>query len=816
MTTSQTYGLKAPQIEYPTDGSVVPVNRFVWYPVEIGLPQAQPEKLAHKKIAIMGGQEQVALRLAATLHDQGAEIFLFRPENEDPEMAVTAFRDLVGPVDGVIDLNLDEDFSLIGRDSWERPLGQTVAMLKACYDDWMDESDTNRIFYLVVTHLGGKMGYDRQEIVQPLGGIWAGLAKSVPRELPNCNVKIVDFGRADFGRLDQLLAAELYDWGVFEVGYQNGRRYTLAARRETPGPASLSITPDDTILISGGARGIGFAMARGLAENFGCRVIITGRNPLPTELKAWMSMDDDTFNKYLKSQFKAVSSGKPVSMIKRETEHLKTLRELYLHMREVDIEGLKIEYRVCDFNSAEQVNSLLQWIGLGLSGIIHNAGIDTPVRMRAKAVDDFVRTVRIKVRGFVNIYQAVQDRPLKFFCNVGSLAGRMGGMIGQIDYAAGNEVIARLGFWAAGQNNFPVKTICWPTWEKLGVIANFEAALKYTSAINVEEGVYRWQRELITADHNEVMYLGSVGKALSPVQLGGFLKISEISNIDRLYTQFHYLGQVTNFQIFHSIRSHNQIDLKVAPCFYDFAVEGSPAMPVSLLLEYALSVGGWVVPEGWQEENLLEIHDLWINLKELKAGPAAFCFEKEGTGSRQNGKWVVEVRLTRIANTGESGQPTSQPLATMKLVHGLHLAQDEIGLPTNNAGQKVFTTQQGSKSAFAWAGYIFKPAKWSKGLDESYWGQTQPCRPSDLWTTPYFPASVLPSSHLENILKASLYLQTPPSSNWLGVERITFFGAQQEPLMIKGNLSGNSWSVLDAQGKVCLKLDGIRYRAEPQ
>jgi hypothetical protein len=41
-------------------------------------------------------------------------------------------------------------------------------------------------------------------------------------------------------------------------------------------------------------------------------------------------------------------------------------------------------------------------------------------------------------------------------------------MIGEIDYAAANAGLSIAGAWAAQRAPFPVMTVCWPTWERLG------------------------------------------------------------------------------------------------------------------------------------------------------------------------------------------------------------------------------------------------------------------------------------------------------------------------------------------------------------
>ena len=44
--------------------------------------------------------------------------------------------------------------------------------------------------------------------------------------------------------------------------------------------------------------------------------------------------------------------------------------------------------------------------------------------------------------------------------------GRLGGMVGQLEYAAANEALARLGRWADRLAGYPVMTLAWPTWDR--------------------------------------------------------------------------------------------------------------------------------------------------------------------------------------------------------------------------------------------------------------------------------------------------------------------------------------------------------------
>ncbi|MBV9282697.1 MAG: cytochrome, partial [Chloroflexi bacterium] len=337
-------------IAYPEDGSVRPVTRVVWSPVPVAPPPEQPsEALAGKRIVILGGGEETAARIAATLRKHGAGVHRYTPAGVGLVDDAAAFTARYGPLDGIIDLNLETPFHVDGADAWQRPLQQSVALLKACYADWVEETDSRRLFYLAVTRLGGRMGFAGDACRQPLGGLWAGFAKTLPIEIPNCNVRVLDLSPPDEENIQDIIARELYRWGWFEIGYAHGVRHTLVPQRAELDAFPVSLGPDDTILVSGGSRGIGFALARNLAMDAGCRVIVTGRTPLPRGDEPWLVMDDATFQRYRKDLYRRTGSDGSLVSVRRSAERIARQRELALHLQEARSAGLRLEYRVCDF-----------------------------------------------------------------------------------------------------------------------------------------------------------------------------------------------------------------------------------------------------------------------------------------------------------------------------------------------------------------------------------------------------------------------------------------------------------------------------------
>lgn len=751
-----------PVISYPEDGSILPVKRYEWRPIELASAEPQPAALAGKKILLIGGASEVIAPIAESLRAYDAYVYHYDLIEDPDDAQLQELKKGIGRLDGMIDFNMEETFSLSDGHQWESAFARTFRVIRAFYQEWAEETDARRLFYIAVTQMGGKMGYGESSLKQPLGGIWAGLAKSLPREIPNCNAKVIDVGPQDKTELGRLLVHELYNWGVFEVGYQEGVRYGLYAEHAPLDSPVLSLDEHDTVLISGGSRGIGFALAQQLARHHGCRVVVTGREALPSEDEQYVALTEDQFKKFQYDRLRSIAPGESVAALRKQFERMDRQRQLVRHMEQVKSEGLRIDYVPCDFTDAYQVAGLVEELGPGLGGVIHNAGIEETVRFNQKRLQDCMATIRIKVNGFIHLAGALQGKKLAFFCSVGSLSGRWGGMVGQIDYSAANEALTRLGFWASGASVLPVQTICWPTWDRLGLITNYRAALKYASAINVEEGIYHWHKNLLSGTIGECIYMGKVGKALVPMQVNGFLPCSiiEAPGIERIHSQVFFLGEVVHFRLFHSIHSISHIDRRTAAFLDDVRLDGEPMIPVSVLLEYGISLAEWVVPEGWLDLQLTSLNQVRFNLQALCFGKEGeqFVLEKKATGQWNGDQWIVNVTLDKPGPDAPIRLGSFQ-LVYAKMEHAAQAQQaeqlrtDEIlsSIPRREAAASNLS----SATSWTWSGHVFSHARPVPASDGGVRLEIPDCPSSRLWTVPHLPGLQLPVNVLENMLRAA-------------------------------------------------------------
>ena len=144
-------------------------------------PPSEPRRpVAGRNVLVLGGTPHEQSATVAELRRRGARAMVvpLPVETEDTDAVARLAGAVVraaGRVDLVVDFNVAPPFQPKRHDKWRRALAQTVAVLQSVHDEWTAESDARRCGYLAVTVMGGRMGYDRCGVVQPLGGVSGGL-----------------------------------------------------------------------------------------------------------------------------------------------------------------------------------------------------------------------------------------------------------------------------------------------------------------------------------------------------------------------------------------------------------------------------------------------------------------------------------------------------------------------------------------------------------------------------------------------------------------------------------------------------------------
>jgi polyketide synthase PksN len=238
-----------------------------------------------------------------------------------------------------------------------------------------------------------------------------------------------------------------------ECCYRNKRRYEPgltpvqrdAEMQKLAIPASYS--PNDVLLLTGGSKGIGAAIAEHLVSRGAKNLIIMGREELP-EPSEWQ--------KSLGNQEQPERQEK----IKR----LQFLRD----------QGVRVRYYNTALTDEAGMEAMVQEIRQDwgpITGVFHCAGVvsKNPAFFK-KALQDFEAVCEPKMKGLVTLHQAVSKEPLEFFIlfsSISSIAPSLAS--GQSDYAMANAYLDYYALCQAGEGKTYFRSIQWPAWGETGM-----------------------------------------------------------------------------------------------------------------------------------------------------------------------------------------------------------------------------------------------------------------------------------------------------------------------------------------------------------
>ena len=486
------------------------------------------------------GQSVVLLRSAEKGVTLGDGIYAADLEDEaDVERVLSEIRQRVGRIAGLIHaMPLASHCVATGQEQWltraRRDTKSFFLLCRGLLDDLDASAKKGLSFVLAPTSLGGGLGFadpsEPDEFHAGQGGV-LGFAKCLAQETNGVLIRGVDFpSDAETTSVCDALLAELSTPdGPFEVGYQNGQRMTwlpVAGELDASVP-QIRLDADSVILLTGGARGITSAIAIELAKRYQCHLVLVGRSPVPS------AESGDTVGLESAAELKAAliakrqTNGKDVvpSDVEHEFQSIRRNREIRSTIAEIRSAGSKVTYDSLDVRDeaalATLINKIRKHYGR-LDGVIHGAGVIEDKLIRDKTSESFDRVFDTKVKSAWNIRQHVAGDDLQFCVFFASVASRYGNK-GQADYAAANEVLAKLAVdldrrWAAR-----VVAIDWGPWSSIGMVSHLEKHLakRGVTLISPADGTDHLLRELVFGmkGETEVIIAGGAERLAVPQKL---------------------------------------------------------------------------------------------------------------------------------------------------------------------------------------------------------------------------------------------------------------------------------------------------------
>lgn len=306
----------------------------------------------------------------------------------------------------------------------------------------------------------------------------AALAKTAMKEWPKASVKAIDL---DFNTpvavMAEQLCEELFRGGLEkEIGFlADGTRLAAGVEIAERGLGQTrALAPRDTLLVSGGARGITSHAVLALARKQPLRFILLGRTAhsdvFPDGLEGAETVQELTKRLYER----ASAEGKRPSPLElqRQAKAIAASREIRDTIERLRQLGSEVCYVHADITNTESLFSALKPITAKwgpIRGIVHGAGVLADKRIKDKQDDAFHSVFSTKVAGFQAMLGAVDAEALKLIVIFSSVAAREGNA-GQCDYAMANEVLNKMAHQLrrslrASGSDVVVKALNWGPWE---------------------------------------------------------------------------------------------------------------------------------------------------------------------------------------------------------------------------------------------------------------------------------------------------------------------------------------------------------------
>ncbi|MEX5634291.1 beta-ketoacyl synthase N-terminal-like domain-containing protein [Parafrankia sp. FMc2] len=352
-----------------------------------------------------------------------------------------------------------------------------------------------RAAFATITRLDGGLGLrGTAPAAQGLLGGAAGVVKTLAREEPALFCRALDIDPVHTpAALAQLALTELWDAAtdLLEVGVDaDGTRWTVrpgpfgAGARPGAGPAADAevdatepatapvLGRDETVIVTGGGRGVTADCVRALATRVPAHFVLLGRTAADADPGWADGIPDAGLLAAAAADLAARAGTGGARPTPRQAEAARrdvlARREIRDTLAALEAVGASATYLSVDIADRAAVTAALAPYRGVASALVHGAGALADSALTAKTPDAVRRVLTPKLTGLRNVLGALGDgpgSPLRHLVLFTSVAGLMGNP-GQADYAAANEALGRLAAgWKQTEPARHVTAIDWGAWD---------------------------------------------------------------------------------------------------------------------------------------------------------------------------------------------------------------------------------------------------------------------------------------------------------------------------------------------------------------
>ncbi|GHG99482.1 type I polyketide synthase [Comamonas sp. JC664] len=480
-------------------------------------------------------------------------------------------------------------------------------------------------------------GVGARRCLHPMSGLYAGLLKSIGREVPARNVHAISTTamslQAALELAEDELSAEPQGTPAIEVCFDGSRR-CVRVLRETAVTADRASTLDSNsvVLLTGGGRGVTAVLAGALLKRHGCKVVLIGRSDpeeAPQHVLEAREEDLPQVEREFYASELARNVGTRMPELRKRFERFLAARELKATLEELARLPGTMRYRVADVTRAEDVDRVVREVAdtYGrLDLVVHGAGTQTSKKLNRRRLGELRTNLGTKLLGLRNLHEACASRfaqPVAF--HVLTSAFSYIGNDGQADYGAANEALDRLCAWVSDASR-EVRwcSVGWLAWDGIGMTRGSEYRVLGASR----------QLRGIRAEEGEALFLQLVdGRPREAINV-------QLTDSERGFYGLEVLpADTAAAPVHHPL----VVDAGSVPCLEDHLVRGTPTLPGAWALDLMLQSA---VGHGRPELRTVSIEDVrFSRFIRVKPGGQqhlrAECTPLEDV----SGRYRVQVRL---------------------------------------------------------------------------------------------------------------------------------------------------------------------------
>ena len=561
------------------------------------------------RVVVRADQGGVAEALIARLEKLGVEVLAL--DEADAESVTGRLTEWLesGPIQGVYwlpALDRAAELTEMSPEEWQEAVGARVKLLYTTMRALYEPIGQPGSFLVTATRLGGRHGFDDAGAWAPLGGAATGFTKTFKRERPDALVKAVDFApsRKTAALADRLIEETLRDPGAVEVGYCQGRRWTVGARQRaiddaTPG---MDLGGDSVFVVTGAAGSIVSAIVSDLAASgglFHLLDIAPEPDPEDPDLKRFAE-DREGLKPDLFERIRASGERPTPAKVERLLAGLERQQAALAAMQAVEARGGRAVYHQVDLLDAEAVAAVgerLREAHDRIDVVVHAAGLEISHMLPDKEPAEFDLVFDVKAQGYFHLVRALGDVDLGAVVAFSSIAGRFGNA-GQADYASANDLLAKL---CSSLRNRREGTrgiaIDWTAWGEIGM-ATRGSIPKMMELAGIDMlppsiGIPVVRQELTAGAASEVVIGRRLGALLAEWHASGGLDLEAIAGRAGGVIS----GAVRGMGLHTGLTVETELVPTEQPFLYDHQIDGTPVLPGVMGVEAFAETASLLFPD---------------------------------------------------------------------------------------------------------------------------------------------------------------------------------------------------------------------------